>query len=896
MLFSEDKRQEQDPPESTTDGSGENGRKTVCRAVSDLLPDGSYGEATLEMDGERLRVFEARGGIAELPLARVQFVQCREYVGNGELVAELRDGPRQVLLRYTKTLSARFEEVAETINRELTDAASGEDENERPRGGGGSGEKVFSYRCPNCGYPLRYQGDACPKCVNIRSVLLRLAGYLYPYWKEALFGLLLALSLAAIQMVPGILLQRLIDGPLRLPLAPSAADLELLAERPLEDRFENQAAYEFYRAREPEIPIEILRGSAERGRIAVADMRGYLADRRHFATSQAHELAYRNMLRADQFGQREEPVTADEVGRHIDLVATDRISGEARIWAFYLGVDLRDLLAAGASAPIGRDEVIAAIRPSRLGKVAALVTALLSAFVLRSLIIWARSNIMGGLGAKLMHDIRSHLYRALQRLSLSFYDQEHSGHIMSRVNEDTNVLRNFVATGFQQVIIDVLTILVLSVVMLSFHWRLALLTLLPVPVIALGTYCFAKRARNIYRRIRRKAANLLKTVQETVAGVHVVKSFAQEDREIEIFGADNRAHRDTTVESVRLLSVFQPTMIFLTGIGMLIIYSYGSYLVVDGVLSVGVLVMFNAFLAQFYGPVQQLSHLTDTFQRAAVSSERIFNIIDAPSEVEDAEDAVELLEVAGRIRFDHVDFVYEKGERILHGIDFEALPGEVIGLVGQTGAGKSTIVKLLARFYDPTGGRILLDGRDLRQLQMKSLRRNIGMVLQETYLFTGSLRDNIAYANPQAGLDQVIAAARAANAHDFIMNLPDGYDTRVGERGVGLSGGEKQRISIARAILKDPAILILDEATSSVDTATEAMIQQALERLMRGRTTFAIAHRLSTLQNADRLVVLRNGEIAEIGTHEELLARESGIYRNLVEIQDLLSGKRRQAE
>jgi ABC-type multidrug transport system fused ATPase/permease subunit len=499
---------------------------------------------------------------------------------------------------------------------------------------------------------------------------------------------------------------------------------------------------------------------------------------------------------------------------------------------------------------------------------------------------------MGSLGAKLTHDLRSHLYSALQRLSLSFYDNENSGRIMSRVNEDTNVVRQFVAVGVQEIIVHVLTILVLSIVMISFHWQLALLTLLPMPVIALGTYVFAKKARKIHRRIRRKAGNLLKTVHENITGAYIVKSFAQEDREINAFSAENRDHRDTTIESVRLLSIFQPSMVFLTGLGMLIIYSYGSHLVITGVLSVGVLVMFNSFLAQFYAPVRQLSQLTDTLQRAAVSSERIFNIIDAPSDVSDAEDAKTLDKITGHVLIQNVDFSYEKGERVLKNINLEVKPGEIIGLVGQTGSGKSTIVKLLARFYDPDKGRILLDGHDLRELRLKQLRQNIGMVLQETFLFTGSLRDNIAYGKPEAELDEIIEAARAANAHNFIMDFPDAYDTRVGERGVGLSGGEKQRISIARAILKDPAILILDEATSAVDTATEVMIQEALDRLMRGRTTFAIAHRLSTLQNADRLVVIDDGEIAEIGTHQELLAKEDGIYRRLVEIQDLLSGQR----
>jgi ATP-binding cassette, subfamily B, bacterial len=767
------------------------------RELSDIDLNGNYRVAVLEMDDDEIRSRTPDGLQARVQRADVEYVVCRVYVGNGQLEAQLRTGRRIPLIRFTKTLSDRFQAAAETVNQRLGRRPT-HDAREKEGLADGPADKKFSYRCPNCDYPLLHQGDVCPKCVNMRSVLLRLARYVVPYWKEAVLGLLLALLLAAIQMMPGVLLQRLIDGPLRVPPTSSPAD----ADRPAEQR---------------------------------------LALSEPVAAADRHALG---PARPRSGGERDRPTSA---------------------------------------------EIPDATRADRLVRVALLVAALLLAFVLRSVTIWARTNIMGRLGAKLMHDIRAHLYRALQRLSLSFYDSEHSGRIMSRVNEDTNVLRNFVAQGFQQLIVHVLTILVLCAVMFWFHWRLALLTLLPMPLMVVGTYIFAQKARNVYRRIRRKSANLLKAVQESVAGVYVVKSFAQEEREIDSFGVDNRAHRDTTMESVKLLSLFQPSIVFLAGVGMLSIYSYGSYLVIGGELSVGVLVMFNAFLAQFFAPIQQLSQLTDTFQRAAVSGERVFSVIDTPTEVADAAHARSLGRVAGRVQFQNVDFSYQRGEPVLRNIDMDVQSGEIIGLVGQTGSGKSTIVKLLARFYDPVGGRIMVDGHDLRELKTGDLRRNIGMVLQETFLFTGTLRENIAYGNPEADLDRIIEAARAANAHEFIMDLPDAYDTAVGERGVGLSGGEKQRIAIARAILKDPAILILDEATSSVDTATEAMIQEALNRLMKGRTTFAIAHRLSTLQNADRLIVLQKGRIIETGTHGELLRKETGLYRTLVEIQDLLS-------
>ncbi len=868
---------------------GEQDPKVLFSVISDMTLDGDYEECILEITENEIRTVSESGVQAHIDINNVEFVICKDYVGNGQMEAQLTDERQIPLARYTKTLSERFQEAEKEINNILGGKLT-EEVREEKQAAESPSEKQLSYRCPNCGYPLRHQGDVCPKCVNVKSVLLRLSHYLKPYWKEAVLGLFLALMLAAIQMAPGVLLQRLIDGPLRLPSVPSPAEMELLADLPLEFKFTSPDLLE--KAQQHDIDPELLHGSGDQGRITESDIQLYLDDKDRFASQEAQELAYSNRLRAAQFQKPNGKISVEEVNQYINDLEALTIPEDSKLWALHLGVDLRSLGEDLGTDSIGRSDVIDAIRPQRINLVVILVFALLFSFIIRSVIIWGRTNIMGSLGAKLMHDIRAHLYRALQRLSLSFYDNEHSGRIMSRVNKDTDVLRRFVAEGFQQIVVHVLTILVLSIVMISFHWRLALLTLLPMPLIGLGTYIFSIKVKGIYRRIRRKAAQLLKTVHENVAGVYIVKSFAQEEREIGAFSADNRDHRDTTVESVRLLSIFRPAMIFLTGLGMLIIYSYGSYLVINGALSVGVLVMFNAFLAQFYAPVRQLSQLTDMFQRAAVSSERVFNIIDAPTDVDDSENAKSIENIKGHVEIENVDFSYEKGERILKNINIDVQPGEIIGLVGQTGSGKSTIVKLLARFYDPDKGRILLDGIDIKELKLKELRGNIGMVLQETFLFTGSLRENIAYGNPDAKLDEIIGAARAANAHDFIMDLPDAYDTRVGERGVGLSGGEKQRISIARAILKDPSILILDEATSAVDTATEAMIQEALDRLMKGRTTFAIAHRLSTLQNADRLVVLEEGEIAETGTHGELLGKEEGIYKKLVEIQDLLAGQR----
>lgn len=860
----------------------------LYKVKSDMNLGGNYVNSWLIVTPREIHVVSDGDLKVRYSRDEVAYVHSADYVGNGLLEGELQDGGQVPLIRFSKTLSDQFEEAEGEINRILGYELSQEEKDEKQEASGPSEEKL-TYRCPNCGYPLHNQGDVCPKCVNISSVIWRLLGYLRPYRKETVTGLFLALLLASIQLMPGFLLHKLIDGPLRLPKVFPPKTSQRAKNNSGRERFASSEAYEL--ARNNSVQPSAVHGTGSRALITEQDVHQYLGASSSFSSRAAQRRAYTNWIHPDQIPDRNadgkiDPAILNDYLSQIKKLPTTPL---AQAWAFRLGVNLASIEVPEDDV-IGKEDVIAASKPQRYSMVALLVGTLLGAFMVRSLIVWGRATIMGSLGANLMHDIRAHLYRALQRLSLSFYDREHTGRIMSRVTKDTTVLRNFIVQGLQKLIIHGLTIIVLASVMLWYKWNLALLALLPMPIMAVGTYLFARRARDLYRRIRRKGASLLKTVKESVSGISVVKAFAQEERELASFNQKNRDHLDVTVESVKLKSLFQPSVIFLTAVGMLIIYSYGGYMVIAGGLSIGILVMFNTFMGQFYAPVRQLSQLTDIFQRAAVSSERIFSIIDAPSEVAEADHAEALHKVDGRIELHDVDFEYEKGEKVLRDISINVEPGEIIGLVGQTGSGKSTVVKLVARFYDPTNGRITLDGTDLKQIQLKDLRRNMGMVLQDTFLFTGTIRENIAYGRPDASQEEIIEAARAANAHDFIMELPDAYDTHTGERGVGLSGGEKQRVSIARAILKDPAILILDEATSAVDTATEAMIQDALDRLMEGRTTFAIAHRLSTLQNADRLVVLEEGEIAERGTHEELLENPQGIYRNLVEIQDLLSG------
>ena len=522
-----------------------------------------------------------------------------------------------------------------------------------------------------------------------------------------------------------------------------------------------------------------------------------------------------------------------------------------------------------------------------------IVAVFLGLILARAAISHLRIRVMGTLSERLVAELRAKLYRTLQRLSLSYYDREHTGRIMARVLSDTRVVQRFVVQAVQQVITNILTVIGIAVILFYFNWELAAIALLPIPLVVLCAKFFSRRFHNIYRSVRRKFANLSASVAESISGMRVVKSFAQEQREIKGFEEKNTDVYRARISAVVARSRFSPAISFMISLGVLAVWLFGSLEVMHSLdrrragmeaLSLGTLLMFIGYMNQFYNPVRQLMNLTDAFQESATAAERIFNIMDMPSEVGDHDRAVELSDVKGRIEILDVSFAYNDGERVLKNINLTIEPGEMIGLVGQTGSGKSTLVSLVCRFYDPTRGRILLDGIDLRDIRTKSLRGSIGMVLQDPFLFAGTIKENIAYGRQDATDAEIIQAARAANAHDFIMNLPDGYDSEVGERGVMLSGGEKQRISIARAILKDPAILILDEATSAVDTATEAVIQEAMDRLVTGRTTIAIAHRLSTLRNADRLVVLEAGEIIEEGTHQELL-EQNGTYANLCRMQ-----------
>ncbi len=478
------------------------------------------------------------------------------------------------------------------------------------------------------------------------------------------------------------------------------------------------------------------------------------------------------------------------------------------------------------------------------------------------------------------YDLRNAMHRQLAALSFSYHDRAATGQILSRAIQDVDRIRFVTGRAFLRLIDAIVLVLGTAVLLIAMNPTLALLALGTTPVLAYRAFWFGRRLRPLSLAIQQQLAVLTTRLEQNLRGARVVRAFAQEDAEIARFDRENDRWFDLSVQSTRLQAMNAPLMDLIANLGTVFIIWYGGQLVIQRQLTLGELVSFSTYLAQLIQPVRRLGQIIPALAIAAAAGERIFEILDAESEVRDAPDAIQLPPVRGAVKFDHVSFAYFRRHRTLTDISFEVQPGQIVALLGATGSGKSTIINLIPRFYDPTEGRITIDGYDLRRVTLNSLRDQIGIVLQETLLFATTIRENITFGSPHASEDQIIEAARAAQAHDFIMQTPNGYDTLVGERGITLSGGQRQRIAIARALLKNPRILILDDATSSVDAETEHLIQLALERLMRGRTCFVIAQRLSTLRKADLILVLDKGRIVARGTHEELL-RTSGLYAEI---------------
>lgn len=528
------------------------------------------------------------------------------------------------------------------------------------------------------------------------------------------------------------------------------------------------------------------------------------------------------------------------------------------------------------------------LNPETLSTVTRLTLLALVTFMARGVVQFLRSYMAHIAGWGVVSDARKYVYEHLQRLSLHFYEDKQTGQLMSRVVNDTDLFERMIAHAIPDVFVNIITFFGITAVLASLNWRLTLYSMAPIPLVIISLVGFAKFVRPAFRRRQKEVGELNAVLNDSIAGIREIKAFNRESEQLERVELGIERYRLSLLTALRLMAIFQPFIDFSTSIGQLVVIFFGGQMALQGVLPVADLVAFFLYLEMFYQPIRALGMSWEHVQEAMAGFDRVDELLSEEPEVATPADPIPLpTKIQGHLQLSDVSFSYSDGEKVLENINLDIPASNVVALVGPTGVGKSTLVSLIPRFYDVKTGSIKLDGIDIRNIELEELRKNISIVLQDVFLFHGSVRENILFGNPKATDAEIVEATKVANAYDFIMALHEGFDTIIGERGVKLSGGQRQRISIARAVLKNTPILILDEATSSVDTETELLIQQALERLMKGRTTIIIAHRLSTIRNADKIVVLEGKEIVEMGKHEELL-KNDGLYQRLYTVQEKL--------
>ena len=535
-----------------------------------------------------------------------------------------------------------------------------------------------------------------------------------------------------------------------------------------------------------------------------------------------------------------------------------------------------------------------AIVPGNFDLLWIVVAVLIGAYGGRAVFEYAQNFFLYTFAQEAIYHLRMDTYKHLQELSLSFHSNQPTGKMMSKLSNDINRLQRFLSSTMREITRNITIGIIIGIVLFWMNWKLAFFTLFPIPIIGFMTYHFAGRIRPKWDAVRRSVGEVNSRLHNNIAGIETIKSFVREDYELDRVGEVSDEYRETNVESIKLWSRFFPAVGFAVSIGAVIVIGYGGYLAIQEALTIGTLIAFNAYIWQFYEPMRMLGWITNSHQRAAASASRVFGILGEPIGIENSEDFEEVGKIKGEVEFDEVTFHYgdpdeeDEEDSALHEVSFKVEPGKTIALVGPSGSGKTTTINMILRFYDPDDGTVKIDGKDIRKLNVKELRDRIGIVSQDAFLFDDDVKANICYGDPKATEEEIKEAAKKAAAHDFIVDLKDGYETEVGEDGVKLSGGQKQRISIARTILNDPEILILDEATSDVDTITEVKIQKAIEELIKDRTTIMIAHDLSTARLADRIICLENGKVVEEGTHKELL-KKGGLYKELWDMQSSLN-------